>query len=581
MYSNIPGVQILISLFKQSNIKHFVISPGTRNTPLVHSIENDNFFECYSIVDERSAGFFALGLAESRNVPVVVTCTAATATCNYLPAVKEAYEKNQKIIALTADQGLYTKLHNGDQNINQYNMFDEYVSYAVDLPKINNGDDYWFFNRSVNEALIKMEKENKPIQINYKMDYSLEELSYFPNKEIDKTRYIKRYNRDIEWKTLAQYINKKKIIIFCASDYYIDDVLKKELIAFANKTGSVIIGDYYSNIRSNELLNPSLIGDVYVDKNLKELKPDLIVLLGSIIYSPIKNKLNIFKDAVTWELSEDGRLNDCFRNVNSIFELESKEFFANLNNYEFNKIDSYKENWIKIIESMEFPNLEFTHFYVIKSIMEKINSNSLVHMSVLDAIRISNYSRIKENVTCFANIGADGIDGALSTFIGQAKSTKELSYLIIGDLSFLYDLNALFFEIPSNVRIIVINNYAGAEFHKNFGLERISTLNKHIAAGHSTKISNSKEINNFDYYNACSKEELEKIYKIINSPSEKPILVEIFTNADKDAKKLKEFWNSNKKKYICKKTKMKNFIKKIIGKKTKKAIKKIIKKIGN
>ena len=111
MYSNIPGVQILLSLLKQHNIKHLVISPGTRNTALVHSVECDDFFTCYSVVDERSAGFFALGLSEELDVPVCVTCTAATATCNYMPAIKEAYERNIQLIALTADQDTYSKFH--------------------------------------------------------------------------------------------------------------------------------------------------------------------------------------------------------------------------------------------------------------------------------------------------------------------------------------------------------------------------------------------------------------------------------------------------------------------------------------
>ena len=195
MYSNIPGVQILVSLLKQYNIKHLVISPGTRNTALVHSVENDGFFSCYSVVDERSAGFFALGLAESLQRPVCVSCTAATATCNYMPAIKEAFERNIQLVALTADQDTYSKFNMGDQNINQTNMYGRYVKYAVDVPKIKNENDYWYFNRSVNEALTKTIKEKGPVQINFRMNYGLNELSYFPENELRQTRYIETLDK--------------------------------------------------------------------------------------------------------------------------------------------------------------------------------------------------------------------------------------------------------------------------------------------------------------------------------------------------------------------------------------------------
>ena len=231
MYSNIPGVQIILYLLKKNNIKNIVVSPGTRNTPLVHSAESDDYFNCYSIVDERSAGFFALGLSESLNEPVCVTCTAATATCNYMPAIKEAYERNIQLIALTADQDTYSRFHIGDQNINQVNMYDGYIKYAVDLPKINNENDYWYFNRCLNEALLTLKKDDKgPIQINFRMDYSLDELSTFPEKYLKETRYIEHYSKNINWEKLANELYNKKVIVFCGSSYSSNPNLKKEIL---------------------------------------------------------------------------------------------------------------------------------------------------------------------------------------------------------------------------------------------------------------------------------------------------------------------------------------------------------------
>lgn len=566
MYSNIPGVQVLLSLLKQYNIKHLVISPGTRNTPLVHSVEEDSFFKCYSVVDERSAGFFALGLAEELDCPVCVTCTAATATCNYMPAIKEAFERNIKLIALTADQDTYSKFHMGDQNIDQINMFDRYVNYAIDIPKILNNNDYWYFNRAVNEAFQCLKDKSGPIQINFRMNYSLDELSFFPENQIKKTRYIERYSDDTNWKELAEILKNKKVIVFCASEYYNTNTAKELILEFSKKTGAVILADYYSNIIDENVINPSVLGDIYRGKKSNNLKPDIIILFGSVIYAPVKGKRNLFGNCDTWLISEDARINDGFRNVKKLFKCKTEMFFDNINRYvQTNSDDSFYKEWKNLMSEIKYPELNFTHFNAIKKVTENMLDNSIVHMSVLDAIRISNYSKMKSSISCFANIGADGIDGALSTFLGQAKSTDKMAYLIIGDLSLMYDMNAIYMNIPNNVRIIVINNYAGAEFHKNFGLKRIETLNKHIAAGHHTKIKEVSTIGDFEYLSAENEEELKKSLEKINQNSDKPMLLEIFTDADKDANKLKEFWNMNIPNFEDSKAKLKNMMKKLLG----------------
>ena len=585
MYSNIPGVKIIISLLKQYNIKHLVISPGTRNTPLVHSVECDNFFKCYSVVDERSAGFFALGLSESLQAPVCVTCTAATATCNYMPAIKEAFERNIQLIALTADQDTYSKFNMGDQNINQTDMFNRYVKCAVDVPKIENNNDYWYFNRCVNEAFTKVlyDEEKGPIQINFRMNYGLDELSYFPENELPVTRYIKTLQNNIDWKETSDSLKNKKVIIFCGSESKDSNLVKKQILEFKSKTNAVILSDYYSNIIDEKVINPSIIEETYHNKNLKMLKPDLIIMTGSVIYTPIKDNKKLFGENIeTWEISEDGRLNDGFRNVKRIYKTTTLEFFKNINEYikdNSNFSNELSNRWKEIVNKVQLPDLEFTHFNAIKRFTEVMPENSTIHMSVLDAIRISNYCKIPTSTKCFANIGADGIDGALSTFLGQASLSNNLAFLVIGDLSLMYDMNGLNENIPNNVRILVINNYAGAEFHKNFGLDRIATLNDHIAAGHKTIMKKVTSINNFEYLFANNSEQLEKNLQRFVKKNDKPIILEVFTNADKDAKKLKEFWKINtnkltpsneiilKKVYNLLGSNVKNKIKKILGKK--------------
>ena len=169
MYTSLKNVQVLVSLLKQYGIHHLVLSPGTRDVPLVHTVETDPFFQCYSMVDERSAAYFALGIAESTGEPVGFTCTSSTAACNYLPAVMEASERKIPLIALTADRDYRHLYQMEDQMILQTGMYAPYTFWNVQLPTVRDREDEWYCIRKVNEALIELWEGSCPVQINYEV----------------------------------------------------------------------------------------------------------------------------------------------------------------------------------------------------------------------------------------------------------------------------------------------------------------------------------------------------------------------------------------------------------------------------
>lgn len=575
MYTHIKSVQILISLLKQFNIRHIVLSPGTRNTALAGSIENDEFFQCYSIVDERSAAYFALGLSEALEVPVCVSCTAATATCNYLPAIKEAYERQIQLVALTADQNPYEMFHMEDQCIDQVDMFHGYVKMAVDVPKVMNNDDYWYCNRRINEALLELNHHGKgPVQINYHMSYSLDEISTYDVKDLPITRKIDRYEEDCDFAALAEIVkNKKRILVVGGSEFDQTGKLRDSLNEFTEKYNCVVICDTYANIFSDneKIMNPRALGDVITQDQIPYLAPDLIISFGAVYYSTVKYFMSHYaKVAEHWQIAVDGMINDGYHCLKKVFELRPEEFFTHINQYSDGMNNKeYFESWKKRLDMMHFQDLDFTNLAVIREFCAALPENALLHTTVLDSIRMSNYASMKPTVRCFANIGADGIDGALSTYLGQGTSEEELVYLLIGDLSLMYDMNALLQRLPSNIRILVVNNYAGAEFHKNFGLERIPTLNKYIAAGHSVKIANCCISSQFEYMTATDMKELKNQLNSFMKPSDRPILLEVFTDADKDAKALKKYWLENREEIpgmrISTKAKVKQFAKRVLG----------------
>ena len=577
MYTNLRNVQILISLLKQFNIKYFVNSPGTRNTPLVHSIEEDPFFKCYSIVDERSAAYFALGLSEALDEPVCVTCTAATATCNYMPAIKEAYERNIQLVALTSDRESYSMFHMQDQSINQVNMYKGYINYSVDIPAILNQEDEWFANRSINEAFLELNHNRKgPIQINYHVP----SWGAFCVKEIPKERKITRYEKNnVNWEEVKEKLKNRKILVFCGMNYNNNNKnLQNSIKEFYKKYNATVVFDNYANINDENYMNASILGNILMKEEAQALAPEVMITFGKVFYSPVKERFNGRRQNFEhWHIDEKGTVIDGFRNLTKIFECEPEIFFNEIAK-EVNSENKheYEQLWKKRISEIEIGNLPFSNFSVIRDFCKVIPKDSILHASVLNSIRITNYFKIDESIKCYANVGADGIDGAFSTFLGQANKTNKMSFLLIGDLSYLYDLNACLNvnKIENkNIRILIINNYAGAEFHKNFGLLMIPTLNLHIAAGHNTKIEETIGMEKVEYLSAKNQEELDKNLERFINKSEKPIILEVFTDANTDAQTLKDFWIKNRNEKFYKKIMRKLLPKKYIVK-----LKKILKR---
>lgn len=544
MYTTLKNVQILVSLLKQHNIRHLVLSPGTRNTPLGHSVETDSFFKCYSIVDERSAAYFAIGLAKSLNKPVAVSCTSSTATCNYMPAVEEAWREHLPLLLLTSDREEKYLYQMEDQMINQVNMYRQYCKKAVDIPIINSKDDIWYAERSINEALLdSIEKPFAPVQINYRIN----NLGKFDCKTLPKARKINRVNIDEFKQKKETYINelknKKRILVICGMNY--KDNLDKELKKFQEKYNSIVSADYLSNLHSDFYIKTVVLTECMDQMEFKKYMPDLIITVGGHIWSFIKYKLRNSNYVPHWHISKTGEVNDGFKSLEVVFKMDAETFFKEINVVDNYSDNTYKKIWIDRTNKLKYPKKVFSNFFAIQSLCKNIPSNSLIHLSILNSIRLTNFNKIDVTNQVYANIGADGIDGCLSTYIGETLTFDKLSFLIIGDLSFLYDLNAIKYLKNPNQRIFLINNFSGAEFHNNFGLSYIPTLNEYIAAGHETIIKNTVNLSDINYLSANDFETLDSALKKFISPSEKPIILEVFTNADTDSKVLKEFYKIN------------------------------------
>lgn len=545
MYTPLKSYQIIISLLKQNNIRHLVLSAGTRNIPFVQSCENDSFFKCYSVVDERSAAYMALGMSLRLNVPVVISCTSSTATCNYFPAIAEAYHQGGQLIVLTSDRNPALLNQREDQMINQVGMYGNFVKKAVNLPIINTEEDLWHCQRLVNEAIIATYQHGRgPVHINIPMlQYSTRctETDCLSARKINLYSY---YTPNNEWKQCVDILNsKKKIMIICGQNNYTSPELNNALKMFCKKFNAVLLAEYMANIEIEEAINPFLPFDTNTlsPNSFEKFVPEIVISLGTNVMSGIKALLRTKAGKFEhWGIEESGNIVDMYKSLTKVFECTPEYFFkyflANISS-EF-KDKSYLELIRGYVTKIKIPNVPFSNNSVICKLARLIPDQSIVHLSINNSIRIINYCGLRNrSIKVYSNIGTHGIDGCLSSFIGQAITTNNLSFLIIGDLSFFYDMGAMRIKhIPKTARILMINNFGGGEFHYSTTLANDPTMDLHTSAAHSTQAKGWVESVGFKYFAVHNNEEYQTaLNQFMDISSEYPIFIEVFSDMETDA----------------------------------------------
>lgn len=553
MYTELKVYQIIISLLKSYGIKKCVLSAGSRNVPFVHSVETDSFFECYSVVDERSAGYFAIGLSQQLQEPVVISCTASTASCNYFPPVSEAFYQKVPIIVLTSDRDP-ARLHQWeDQMIDQVGMFDRHVVKSVNLPIIHSADDEIWCCRLVNEALSALyHNGGGPVHINVPM---LNYNASFPVKELPAISKIERICHETPSREWDRYIEKlknaKRILITPGQSSYVSDELKKSMEDFFKSYNSAVSVDYMANIDADFAINTALCWDFrnIARKKFSEFLPGIVISFGGNIFQGTKDLLKGFHGSFEhWLIQPDGEMVDTYMSLSTVFECTPEYFFR----YYADRADGNKNsmeyyNLIKdYADSVTLPQFNYCNVYAIKNMVERIPSDSVLHMAINGAIRITNYSHLQPHIKVYANIGTYGIDGCMSTFLGQASVSKTLSFLVIGDLAYFYDMNSMRIRhVGNNVRILLINNGGGEEFYYN-KTWMAPTGDLHTSARHHTKAEGWVKEAGFEYLSAVDKESFDKaLEKFMVTDSDKPILLEVFTEMSTDAKVLHDYYESN------------------------------------
>ena len=530
---------ILVSLLRDYGIKHIVLSPGGRDVPLIRMFEyNENSFILHRVTDERSAGYYGLGIASQLRQPVACVCTSGTAASNYLPAVTEAFYTGVPLILITADRYDIYLNHGEDQTIPQKSIYKDVVKKEISLKEATGWRNDYQNRRDISDCILETTHNGfGPVHINVPVD-NITIGANLPRDDWKLMPFIYPHilrvgvnNGDKElYKWVDSLKKSQKILIVYGQNYPITDESKNKINLFAKKYNCVIVTDHISNLDCYYCLETfNMLRAISQEEFNKDLAPDILITVGGkrLMNDPLTFKVRGGPGNIRhWVVTPDGKIKDFYFRLTSVLELSQDfffEWFAEKAGEIYNN-GIYYEKWRNLNEKFSIPvTNEFNSIYIQSSFLPKIPPNSILHLGVGQSFFECRRFPINKTVEVFCNMGTNGIDGCTSTFMGQCAVVKDkLCFLIVGDLSFFYDMNSIWNKpLSKNIRILMINNNGS-------GLLRGHNL-KAVTSEHNTKAEGWVKSTGFEYITARTKEEFEKRlpYFLSDEPS-KALFFEIF-----------------------------------------------------
>lgn len=542
-YSDQKNIQIVIALLKANGIKRVITSPGATDIPINFSLQHDSFFELYSCVDERSAAYMACGMAAETGEPVALTCTGATSSRNYMPGMTEAYYRHLPVLAITCSQSSSRIGHYFNQVTDRNHLPSDIANVSVCAQIIKNPEDEWDVVNKVNKAIIALKKNGGgPAHINLEIDTDV--LS-FSCKELPVVRKIEHYTVEDEMPKIPE----GKIAIFVGQHGVWSDELTKAVDLFCEKYNAFVIYDHISNYCGKYGVLMALIYDQVEENNsLSRTDIDLIIHIGYISNYNAKGK-NV------WRVNEDGEIRDTFRKLRKVYQMSELAFFNYyikdmvIANKTMSLYDIYKSKYDDLLSKIG--DLPLSNIWIARQNTKLLPNGSVLHLGIRNSLRAYSYFPMNSSISVFSNTGGFGIDGGISSLIGASMTNpNKIFFGVFGDLLFFYDMNSLGNrDIKSNLRILIINNGLGQEF-KNYSCyssEFGEEVDKFIAAkGHYGKqskriVKGYAESLGFEYLTASSKEDYLQVCHRFFIPqiTDKPMLLEVFTNTDEENDALK------------------------------------------
>jgi 2-succinyl-5-enolpyruvyl-6-hydroxy-3-cyclohexene-1-carboxylate synthase len=547
IYPKIPLAQSIIQICLAQGVKYIVISPGSRNAPLTIGFANNPGFKCYSIADERCAGFFALGMAQQLKEPVALVCTSGSALLNYYPAVAEAFYSQIPLVVISADRP-HDKIDIGDgQTIRQENVYANHILYSANLTEEAGERN----DKKMNEALLKAITQKGPVHINA----PFEEPLYETVDAVTVTPFVQEITvvEDALTADITPFAAKwnaaqKKLVLVGVDD---PDTLPAFLIEkLAADPSVVVMTETTSNLHHESFIdNIDTIITPFTDKDFLALKPEILLTFGGMVVSKrIKAWLRGYAPAAHWH-ADPLRAYDTYGALTQHIEAEPAVFLSELLQ-NTQPVSSDYSNTFQHIRALRqqkhdeyLAKIPFSDFKAFQIIIPQLPENSHLQISNSAAIRYAQLFSIKPSVAVFCNRGTSGIDGSTSTAVGAAVASGIPTTLITGDISFFYDSNALWNNyIPKNFRIILINNGGGGIFRILPGHSENAVFNTYFETEHTLTAEHLATMYGFGYTAVKDQAGLASAMQHFFKESAQPQLLEVFTPTKDNDKILKAYF---------------------------------------
>ena len=552
MYPREPLVVEMTALLKAHGVRNIVISPGSRHYAFTRTFENDQDFTLHSVVDERSAAFYALGLIQATGEPAATICTSGTAALNYGSAIAEAASQKLPLVAITTDRLPEYLGQMEDQMIDQRGMFDGFVRYAGDLRPITNERDRWYCNRVINEALVAArEGGGGPVHLNVPIESH--SGVQFAESHLPDVRVIARHRLELgepDWSALAERLERKRILLVWGQGVRPNERAIAALTAFTESFDAVVIADHLANLHLDGRIENPLAFLRFATAIRSRLTPDVVITFGGNFV--FKDELKGFlagSDHEHWRVDPDGAIADPFRTLTDVIQCGPQSFLERIVAAHAEAPDE------RPYAASHAPCRRLDTVAVVRStanwrrsvrLMRTLPQGSSLHIANSAPIRMAQLYGLDPSIDVFSNRGVNGIDGCLSTAIGYAAATARPTFVIIGDLSFFYDMNSLWIrDLPDNLRILLLNNEGGAVMHIPLPGDYSATVaGRHVSAEHSMSARGWVESLGIEYSAARTAESTASGAAWLSDLDEHgPRVLEVFSEKVADIAQLKAYYS--------------------------------------
>lgn len=573
-YTDERNVQIVIALLKAHGIHRVIASPGTTNMTFVVSIENDPWFQVWSSVDERSAAYLACGMAAETGQPVVISCTGATASRNYMSGLTEAYYRKLPVLAITSTRGNHQVGHLIDQQIDRRSIPNDIAVESVTIPMVKDKEDERYCEIEANKAILALTLNGGgPAHINMYTRYS-------QNLSVDEIPYVNAiYRHTLFDDKLPELPTGGRIIVFVGAHADMSERLTNAIDRFCATHNAVVLCDHTSGYRGKYEVNYQIVCEQW-KWHSPLASANLCIHIGEV-----SGNCKTIRAAHTWRISPDGNLRDTFGTLRRVFMMPEEIFFEKYSDTQFSHTE-LRDAMLAEVDTMmrKLAELPFSNIWMAQQMVNRLPANCELHLGINHSLRSWNFFRLPAGIQAKCNVGGYGIDGGLSSMMGASMvSTDKLFIGVFGDLAFFYDMNVLGNRhVGNNVRILLINNGKGNEF-RNYhhpcyflGEEADSYV---AAAGHygnksRTLVKNYAENLGYEYLSATDKNEFNTMIDRFLTPeiTERPILLEVFTDTVDESKALEMVCNIKS----SLKQELKTKVAEMLSPSAKKTIKKIL-----